>query len=699
MRSPILCLCVLATACGTSTTPIAPPPQPESEPPPETTAPPVATSEPAAPQPAAPEPRIEALARVEAPAEDLVGDTDTARLRNVSLGAHAGAYAAKIRRIEARARRSPRRSRSSAGSIGLGGSAPEAEMAAPSEVLSRADGVGADAGDESVTNTQVAGVDEGGIVKSWGDYLVVLRRGRLFTARLGDRLGAATPVAAIDVRPPSSDHDAWYDEMLVHAPTGTVVVVGFSYEHSATEIARFRIAPDGTLTHRATDLLRSNDYYSSRNYASRLIGDTLVFYMPHYVIDMEWPVRISTPSVRPLRGGGWRSIIDASEIYAIAGDRFAMTLHTVVQCDLAAPRLRCTARGLLGGYGRSFYVSRNAVYVWVAPAVDEWSDGYSDNTEETTSPARLFRLPLDGSRPSVLDVRGMPIDQFSFHETDEDLFVLVRPGDGGGDAMWAPELTAGSVGLARIPIAGFGPNVRALLPAAYRTLPPPSTTAHAAMQNRFIGDYVLYGVGTTWGARRAPEQWDRVLLHRYTDGHTYALTLPNGVDRIEPMASDAVVIGTDGASLHFRAFALDDAPVARGHYVRHGVTQGETRSHGFFYRPTGDREGMLGLPTRSAAQTGAHQLVHGSAEVLYLGVDDLAFTELGALASSPSPADDRCEVSCVDWYGNARPLFYRGRVFALLGYELVEGAIDDRRIREVARTSLLTALGDATPPG
>jgi hypothetical protein len=35
-------------------------------------------------------------------------------------------------------------------------------------------------------------------------------------------------------------------------------------------------------------------------------------------------------------------------------------------------------------------------------------------------------------------------------------------------------------------------------------------------------------------------------------------------------------------------------------------------------------------------------------------------------------ADDECRASCVDWYGNARPLFLRGHVFALLGYELVE---------------------------
>ncbi len=41
----------------------------------------------------------------------------------------------------------------------------------------------------------------------------------------------------------------------------------------------------------------------------------------------------------------------------------------------------------------------------------------------------------------------------------------------------------------------------------------------------------------------------------------------------------------------------------------------------------------------------------------------------------------------MDWYGNARPLFLRGRIFALLGYEIVEGAVDGGRIRETRRIS------------
>jgi hypothetical protein len=41
----------------------------------------------------------------------------------------------------------------------------------------------------------------------------------------------------------------------------------------------------------------------------------------------------------------------------------------------------------------------------------------------------------------------------------------------------------------------------------------------------------------------------------------------------------------------------------------------------------------------------------------------------------------------VDWYGNARPLFLRGRIFALLGYEIVEGSLTDGHVRETRRVN------------
>ena len=41
----------------------------------------------------------------------------------------------------------------------------------------------------------------------------------------------------------------------------------------------------------------------------------------------------------------------------------------------------------------------------------------------------------------------------------------------------------------------------------------------------------------------------------------------------------------------------------------------------------------------------------------------------------------------MDWYGNSQPLFLRGRVIALLGYELVEGRLQDGRMQEARRVN------------
>jgi hypothetical protein len=211
------------------------------------------------------------------------------------------------------------------------------------------------------------------------------------------------------------------------------------------------------------------------------------------------------------------------------------------------------------------------------------------------------------------------------------------------------------------------------------------------MQNRFVGDHVLYGTGSSWGGADS-ERDDRVYLAPYTrEGQASSIELAHGVDRIEAMGDGAVVIGTDGKDLHFTSIDLARQGIA-DHFVQARASQGELRSHGFFYKPTEGRRGLLGLPVRAEGRPGHEHLVHGSASVLFLGVDDLHFSRLGGLEARPETPDDQCVVSCVDWYGNARPIFYRGRVFALLGYELVEGRIADGAIREVGRSDFLGRL-------
>ncbi|WP_053232461.1 beta-propeller domain-containing protein [Sandaracinus amylolyticus] len=530
-------------------------------------------------------------------------------------------------------------------------------------------------GGESITNVQEQGVDEGGIVKMHGEHLVVLRRGRLFSVDLAG--GSMRQISATNAYAPGHHAADWYDELLIHGDT--IVVIGFSYRDSATEIGLFEIDGRGLIAHRGSFQLRSNDYFSSRNYASRLVGDRLVLYVPHYLgyVQGDGSFDRSFPALRAV-GGSWSSIEGPVHASLAPRDGYAV-LHTVVMCELGQrDALGCRAQGMVGPAGRTFYVSRDAVYVWISDAPHTQEGGVPTD-------AMVYRLPLDGGATGAVRAWGAPIDQLSFKEADDGrLHVLVR-GNGHGDAMWAPEQRAGALALASIPLGAFVSDGRALDVATYRAMP--QVDGSGALTNRFVGDWVLYGTGDAWGWGQARGGSVYAASWRH-GGPAYRVDLGHDVERIEVMGRGAVVVGRENEGLAFSSIALDGGVQPVDRYVLRNASQGETRTHGFFYRDDGEGQGVLGLPVRGGNESGWHQLWHGSASVFFLRVSAQRFTPLGGLASGDAHLDDHCVASCADWYGNARPIFWRGRVFALLGYELVEGRVVADRVEETARLVL-----------
>lgn len=350
-----------------------------------------------------------------------------------------------------------------------------------------------------------------------------------------------------------------------------------------------------------------------------------------------------------------------------------VTLHTVTICDLANGGFNCEATTVLGPYGRVFYVSPDSVYVWATP--------YSLTDIQLKS--ILFRMPLDGSGPTALRVFGSPTDQFSFLQSeDQYLNVLVRS-EAKGDGMWMAEVSEGDVALLRVPLWSFSDGSEEAPATNYQRLPKPYGYG---FQNRFVNNRLLYGAGTGWYNRKNSDYQKRVYIVDWRRGNWDQLDLPHTVDRLEQMGNDALVVGTDGEDLHFTAIRLGQPPEIVSRFTRKQASQGETRSHGFFYKPDGDQSGTLGLPISLPARPGYRQLFESSAAIIFLRNEAREFREVGELAAESDKAvDDKCRASCVDWYGNSRPLFLRNRLFALLGYELVEGKVDNGRLQEVRR--------------
>jgi hypothetical protein len=534
---------------------------------------------------------------------------------------------------------------------------------------------------ESTVDNQPEGVDEGGIVTRQGDYLVILWRGRLFTVDVGGR--RLRPVAMVNAFAGEGDPETEYDEMLVSGET--VVVIGHRYAHGSTEIGLFRLDRRGGLHRGETWHTRSGDYHSSLNYSSRLIGTRLVMYAPVDADHRNDDVDTWMPGIRRLRPGGgedgeeggFRRTLRAGRVYGPGRPLRVYdhpVLHTVTSCELGRGRMECQATAVLAPGRSVFYVSSTAAYVWIS----NWMQ------KRERAPSTVYRIPLDGSAPAALAVEGGPVDERSFLESgDGHLNVLVRS-VGGGYAMWDAEDVGGDVRLLRVPLSRFGGGHARARDGDYRTLPVPEDGGYA-FHNRFVGRHLLYGTGRSW---HGPASGAAVLYTLRWDGGPLAqVPLPHGVDRIEVMGGDAVVVGTDSAGLHFSGIRLGRQPRLAQRYVHPYDRHGGLRSRGFFYRADSPDQGVIGLPLLALGTPDTH-LINESASVLLVQNRDATFRPLGELEARPQDAeDDGCIASCGDWYGNSRPIFLRGRILALMGYEIVEGAVVDGRVREVRRAA------------
>ncbi|MCL2625831.1 MAG: beta-propeller domain-containing protein [Cystobacterineae bacterium] len=559
---------------------------------------------------------------------------------------------------------------------------------------------------KSITNNQTVGVDEGGIVKLHKNHLVVLRRGRLFTVHIGDK--ALQPVDMKDAFAPGSSGHAWYDEMLISG--NTLVVIGYSYSKGGTEVVLFDMDDSGHLSYRATYVLRSNDYYSSRNYASRLIGNTLIFYTPLYLNFYGNPLDNFPAAFRWQKNEApsFKPIAPATRIYRTTDELNpaleGIALHTVTTCEIAADKLECSALAVLGPPGREFYVAKDAVYVWIAP----FHPYYEGPAQPTRVSSSVFRLPLNAQEaPTALKTYGSPVDQFSFLESaDGYLHVLLRA-EGPAPSMWASEKGSHEFALLRTPLSHFGDGSTSALPEHYHPLPAPKGAY--SFQNRYVGDYLVYGAGETWMPTKEKTPGLAYLLKWDNPQQVESIHLPHRVDRIEALGKAPLLVGGNAGHLYFsvldfqppnpspnptpppadEASALKQMARIADTFKLSNAAQGETRSHGFFYKPDAedDESGLLGLPYARSGRPGWKQLKETSNGILFLRNHHLRFSEAGALTASlkAQNKNDQCKASCTDWYGNSRPLFIEERIFALMGYELVEGEMVNSRLKETRR--------------
>lgn len=561
----------------------------------------------------------------------------------------------------------------------------------------------------SITNVQTQGVDEGGIVKQIGRYLVVLQDGRLFVVntRPGDDAGLTLASRTNVYRSPGQD--TWYDELLTSG--NRILVAGYSYAEQASEITVLTINDAGQLQREATYYISSNDYYDIENYATRLVNGNLVIYTPLDVSNvnprraMRWPV-----VRRWLRDGDrravtteGRSLFDGSDIYRPVQRTLDPMVHSVSVCPLgdlsAGDELDCRTTAFVGGEDREFFVSTTDIFLWVTPNQYDpvlARDCTVPGAAFASIDAMVYQVPLNGETPRALAARGRPQNQLALDATADEFRALltwnVGPCVRGQNAQ---------VRYFHAPLSTFSTAPLAAAPNRYIEAPSPGTSNY---EIRYTTTHVVYGGRTGWSSY-PPEPNNTIpgspviALPLANPTAATIVTAPHNIIRLERAGNNAILSGyrTD-RGLSISVLDLEGTPRIVNTTILDGRYESEGRSHAFNALVGADDSGVMGLPTVTRTWEGGRWWFRSQAsDISYLTLATngrLGWAgQLMARQNAQDPSYS-CEVSCVDWYGNTRALFIGSRVFGLSGTELIEGALTNGRIRETRRLNL-----SSPPPG
>ena len=386
-------------------------------------------------------------------------------------------------------------------------------------------------------------------------------------------------------------------------------------------------------------------------------------------------------------------------------------LHTVSICPLRQ-EMDCRTTAFIGPPMREFYVSPTDAFLWIgAPDGLPWSIDYANLRRQDCPAGETWHRRRAQSRRCSTGSRSTagrsarwrrkafpPTSSPSTAATD-DSAPCSRGTPPAAPSRRRPAPSPCSTSRCRTSAR----RIRHVSDRAYAGLPP---IAAGQLENRFVGNWLVYGGRTDWssmspGTRQGPVESSLVTVPLTAPAQATQLRLPHNAIRIERAGNDAVVTGyggPEGLSLSYVSLGRARPRIAATTLLPRRF-ESEGRSHAFNAWVRADGSGLIGIPTvLDEGRSGRGWSDSESSELSFVAIGpDKALAPAGelGLVRPDGPRAYRCEVSCVDWYGNSRPIFTGGRIFALMGTDLVEGRMASGRIGEVGRLDLTGEEGSS----
>lgn len=544
----------------------------------------------------------------------------------------------------------------------------ELANASPSQTLDRIETTGSrvESGD-SVTNTQEAGVDEGGLVKRVGDFLLVLRDGVLYSVRIirdGREVLELADALAVDME--DDGERVWYDEILSHQ--STVLLLGFNYgsDPEVAELVVFDVAPDGRLKRQARLWLGSGDYFSSENYGVRLIGDRLLMSLREEVALDDEPEAVMRWQRRDVAKPRWQPLLDLGELHVPVFDLDWPTIHALLLCpvsELRLGRLNCQRFGVVGDEEVTVYASPQAAYLALNHV---WRDGSLNTT--------VFRLPTGDWRSAThATIDGVIDSPLQFAERDNGLFVVA-------DMDVPPPATDSRHTITYLPAHRFavGSEPNPVVPAQTVNLP------YRDASVRFGDDTVWFASGRWWwNVQPVPGP---IVVHPLDGSAPSRFETGFWTELMQPIPGGMLLFGQGAGEETGFVLGLAGKTAAGvgllDRYVPGGVEMSEMRTHAVNLANQPDGSLLLGWPVSGRQGDESALMFAAVADQRLAARGVLDFTDMPDLATQS-----------VAWYGESRVVFLGHRLIALSGDAMIEGQLVGERVQPLRSMVLIRPDG------
>jgi hypothetical protein len=339
--------------------------------------------------------------------------------------------------------------------------------------------------------------------------------------RLGDGIGEGgavnTAESLLDVR------------VFAHlfAAERQLIVLGSVQHRHAIELVRVSVGERGELERSETTWLHVRPI-GSDGYRARMLGQTLVMYVPH---DVAYGGVYALPGI----GAGEniaapRALLRGQQVYHPVVNTLSPDLHVMIRCDLTVRPLACAAQALLGPDSAAVMAS-DAAYLWFTETEME---------ESQAAPAVIARLPYDGSPPTGVIVQGVQArtTDEALHETQSSLHALVeRTGK------------ESAIELVNVPRSQFSAQPTQVPEASYHPVAR-SVASDSVTFNAYVGDYLIVHDRPSQDWQASSTSIETRFVH-LVDAVPTALKLGHSAAAALELGDHALIVGTDALTLQF----------------------------------------------------------------------------------------------------------------------------------------------------